>query len=114
MHNSKVLETVIKLEDIGKQYRLGTVGSQTLRGDLQRWWYKMRGKDDRAFKIGQSNQLNLNSNFSNHNSDYVWALKDIKLEVKQGEILGIIGKNGAGKSTFIKFLSRVTGLENIF
>jgi len=90
-------ETVIKLENIGKQYRLGTVGSQTLRGDLQRlglsgveaWWYNMRGKDDPALyfdyaqyeKIGQSNQLNLKSNFKNHSSEYVWALKDINLEV---------------------------------
>ena len=38
-------ETVIKLENIGKQYRPGTVGSQTLRGDLQ-CWYNLRGKDD--------------------------------------------------------------------
>ncbi len=82
-------ETVIKLENISKQYRLGTVDSQTLRGDLQRpglsgvevWWYNMRGKDDPALKIGQSNQLNLKS-FTNQNSDYVWALKDINLEVQ--------------------------------
>ncbi len=47
-------ETVIKLENIGKQYRLGTVGSQTLRGDLQRWWYNLRGKDDPSLKIGQT------------------------------------------------------------
>ena len=56
-------ETVIKLENISKQYRLGTVGSQTLRGDLQRWWYNLRGKDDPTLKIGQSNQLNQKSKF---------------------------------------------------
>ena len=32
-------ETVIKLENISKQYRLGFVGTNTLKGDLQRWWY---------------------------------------------------------------------------
>ena len=96
-------ETVIKLENISKQYRLGTVGSKTLRGDLQHWWYNIRGKEDPSLKIGTSNKLDTRE------GEYVWALKDIKLEVKKGEILGIIGKNGAGKSTLLKLLSRVTG-----
>ncbi len=36
-----------------------------------------------------------------------WALQDISFEVKQGEALGIIGRNGAGKSTVLKILSRI-------
>lgn len=36
-----------------------------------------------------------------------WALKDVSLEVKQGEVFGVIGKNGAGKSTMLKVVSRV-------
>src|SRR5260370_37638918 len=40
--------------------------------------------------------------------DYVWALKDVSFEVKRGEVLGIIGRNGAGNSTLLTILSRVT------
>jgi lipopolysaccharide transport system ATP-binding protein len=36
-----------------------------------------------------------------------WALQDISFEVKHGEALGIIGRNGAGKSTALKILSRI-------
>src|SRR5262245_55841976 len=37
-----------------------------------------------------------------------WALKDVSFEVRRGEALGIIGHNGAGKSTILKLLSRIT------
>ncbi len=36
-----------------------------------------------------------------------WALQDISFEVKEGEAFGIIGHNGAGKSTMLKLLSRI-------
>lgn len=95
----KAREVAIQLSGVKKMYKLGQIGGGTLTADLQSWWARIRGKEDPNSKIGSEQRL-VGQTFM--------ALNGIDLTVYKGEALGIIGGNGAGKSTMLKLLSRVT------
>ena len=84
-------DIAIRVEHLSKLYRLGarSGGYRTFRETVTDW-FKPRpaapASDPQSF----------------------WALKDISFEVRRGEVMGVIGRNGAGKSTFLKVLSRIT------
>lgn len=58
-----------------------------------------------AFPVFFSELIKKNNNRLKQNE--FWALKDVAFAIKRGDILGIIGNNGAGKSTILKLLCRI-------
>ena len=92
-------ERVLEIEGVSKQYRLGMIGGGTLHDDLNSWFARIRGKDDPNVKIGKEH-LAYNQRF--------WALKDVHFSVDRGDAVALLGRNGAGKSTMLKLISRIT------
>lgn len=92
-------ELAIKVENVSKEYRLGAIGGATLKGEIQSKLAKLMKREDPNLKIGEK---------AHDKNERFLALNDLSFEVEKGETIGIIGHNGAGKSTILKLICRVT------
>ncbi len=105
-------DIVIKVEHITKLYRLGSKDERP--DNIINWvteFIKAPLKNFRYYKsLYNFNDLDLSQigALEQLPPDIICAIKDVSFTVKRGEVLGIIGSNGAGKSTMLKILSRIT------
>ncbi|MBI4445918.1 MAG: ABC transporter ATP-binding protein [Acidobacteria bacterium] len=88
-------DIAVRVEGLSKAYRIrasrGQYGYRTLQEEvlsLLRSPFRLRN--------------------SRNDQETIWALDDIYCEIRRGELLGIVGRNGAGKTTFLKILCRIT------
>lgn len=93
----------INVQDLGKRYRIGVraQGYKTIRESIINLG---------ASPINNLKRLRALTRFDANDdaNDIIWALDDINFEVNQGEVIGLIGPNGAGESTLLKILARIT------
>ncbi len=81
------MKSILEVTNIGKKFRLQHVAGGYL-----------------SLRERMINTLK----FQRKKMDDFWALSEVSFNVSQGESIGIIGRNGAGKSTMLKILSKIT------
>jgi lipopolysaccharide transport system ATP-binding protein len=115
-HSVIMSDSMISVEEVGKRYTLHHKGKGERYMTLRDVIAKQAAAPFRAISAKMRRQDRLNGSHphaslcrsSNNSVEDFWALKGVSFEVRQGEVIGIIGRNGAGKSTMLKILSRIT------
>lgn len=89
----------IRIQNVSKRYRIGSASrGLAMHEALENL---VRAPFRRLASAGANGQ-------TDHDTRILWALKDVSFDVEHGEVVGLIGHNGAGKSALLKILARVT------
>src|ERR1700692_4391941 len=97
--------TIISVENLSKRYLVGHQSAQRERYTALR---DVVGREVRNFLRNAANVLRGQQVVQGDDVEEFWALRNVSFDVRQGEAVGIIGHNWAGKSTLLKILSRIT------
>lgn len=89
----------ITVEGVSKRYRLGSVSRLNISDELVYWFRRWSGRNPDVLSKVDAGSVEPRE---------FWALRDVSFSVEPGESVALIGKNGAGKSTMLKILSRIT------